>query len=358
MISAGINISYSTLKTLYDGSIAVRWLQHSDGSYRAFLATPTFFCRCAVTTADDILDFETNIKGSENLVDSEEEAYVLLEALMAKLRTTAVFSILPAGRRLNRYSHDFCKKETWYQGSTKVENETLTDSGNHTTYNPATSRHWVDVTHGKLFGEVELRGTYAPVIKVDGTTKTENPAGKTSGDYSINYVTGAVTFNSALTGSEVVTATYYYPGSSLFKAQVPEDYVYRVGEVKVTLAKDVVLKDSVHFQLWGKIGGEMYPLSGAEIYQTLDDYLQDASEIDIEFPVLTGTPGDDAWRMTTVPRLHMRFSYLWSAAIDLQWSATEAVPAAEMEIRAWLANDTPFSGEKGLATFFGRKDPE
>lgn len=266
--------------------------------------------------------------------------------------------VLPGGRRLNRYSHDFCKKETWYQQSTKVENETLTDSGDHQTYNPATSRHWVDVMHGKLFGELELREAYAPVIKVDGVTKTENPAGTSSGDYSINYETGSVTFNSALAGTEVVTATYCYPGSSLFKVQVPEGYLYRVGEVKVTLAKNVVLKDTVKFQLWGKMGGEMYPLSGAEVYQTLDDYLQDASSIDVEFPVLTGTPGDDAWRMTTVPRMHMRFSYLWSAAIDLQWSATEEIPVSEMEIRAWLVNDIPFSGEKGLATFFGRKDSE
>jgi hypothetical protein len=259
--------------------------------------------------------------------------------------------VLPAGRRLNRYSHNFCKKETWYQDSAPVTNETLTDSGDHTIYTPATSRYWVDVTHGKLFGCRELRSTYQPVIKVDGTTKTENLPDQTNGDYSINYATGTVTFNSARSAQAVVTASYSYVRSSLFKAPAPSGYIYRVGEVKVTMAKDIALKDTILFQLWGNIGEGMQPLSGEEVYQTLDDYLQDASTIDVEFPVPMGTPGIDAWRMTTSPRLSMRFSYLWSAVIDLD-------STYDMEIRCWLENDTPHVGELGVATFFGRKDEE
>jgi hypothetical protein len=47
----------------------------------------------------------------------------------------------------------------------------------------------------------------------------------------------------------------------------------------------------------------------------------------------------------------MRFSYLWSAVIDLD-------STYDMEIRCWLENDTPHVGELGVATFFGRKDEE
>lgn len=256
---------------------------------------------------------------------------------------------LPEGRRLNRYSHDFCKKETWYQDSTRVTGETLTDSGNHTLYTPAVSRYWVDVMHGKLFGEWELVATYAPIIKVDTVAKTENSPNLTDGDYSINYATGAITFNSAQSAQVVVTADYSAVGGSLFKAVAPEGYRWRVGEVKVTMSKDIALKDTILFQLWGNIGAGMQPLSGAEVYQTLDDYLQDAASIDPEFPVPTGDVGTDSWRMITSPRLSMRFSYQWSAVIDLE-------SAYAMEIRCWLENDIPHVGDCGFATFFGRKE--
>jgi len=256
---------------------------------------------------------------------------------------------LPTGRRLNRYSHDFCKKETWYQDSTRVTGETLTDSGNHTLYTPAVSRYWVDATHGKIFGELDLRATYEPVIKVDTVAKTENSPNLTDGDYSINYATGVVTFNSAQSAQAVVTADYSAAGSSLFKAVAPEGYLWRVGEVKVTMSKDIALKDTIFFQLWGNIGAGMQPLSGKEVYQTLDDYLQDAASIDPEFPAPTGDAGTDSWRAIVSSRLSMRFSYQWSAVIDLE-------SAYAMEIRCWLENDTPHVGDCGVATFFGRKE--
>jgi hypothetical protein len=256
------------------------------------------------------------------------------------------------GRRHECYTSDFCKKETWWQDSARVTGETLTDSGNHTTYFPATSRYWVDVMHGKVFRERELRENYAPVVKVDGTVKTENPAGRTSGDFSINYVTGAVTFNSALSGTEVVTADYSYVRTSLFKAQAPTGYVWTSNSVKVMYSKNVGMRDSVFFQLWGDVGYGMMPLSSPEIYQTLDDLKKDASHIEWEDAIESGGGGDyDSWRMPTQPRVFLYYDYTARAANALQG-------VYSMEIRCWLESDTPFVGEMGTASFFGRKDEE
>lgn len=270
-----------------------------------------------------------------------------------QLPTRGTAELVPAeGRRHDCYTSDFCKKETWWQDSARVTNETLTDSGDHKTYNPATSRYWVDVTHGKLFREWELQEDYGPVIKVDGNTKTENPAGRTTGDYSIDYTTGDVTFNSALAGTEVVTASYSYVQTSLFKAQAPTGYVWTSNTVKVMYAKNIGMRDSVYFQLWGDVGYGMMPLSSPEIYQTLDDLKKDASRIEWEDSIETGGGGDyDSWRMPTEPRVFLYYDYTARAANALQG-------AYSMEIRCWLENDVPFVGEMGCASFFGRKDEE
>jgi hypothetical protein len=253
------------------------------------------------------------------------------------------------GRRYDVYTTDFTKKETWYQDSARVTGETLTDSGNHTTYTSLVSRFWIDVMHGKIFRERDYRETYAPVVKVDNVAKTEHPAGTTSGDYSVNYTTGAVTFKTALVGTEVVTADYSYARTSLFKAAAPTGYVWTSNVVKVMYSKDMGMKDTIIFQLWGNIGAGMQPLSSPEYYQTLDDLKKDASRSERE--ATADTSAGDTWRMPTQPRCTLFYDYSGRAATSLQG-------AYAMEIRCWLENDIPFVGEMGCASFFGRKDEE
>jgi hypothetical protein len=258
--------------------------------------------------------------------------------------TGEVQPAIPGGRRMNRYSHNFCDKTTWYQDSARVTDETLTDSGNHLLFTPAVSRAWVDVTHGKVFAEQEVQSTYKPVIKVDGATKAEHSPGTTNGDYGINYATGAVTFESEQTGT--VTATYSYAQSSLFKVQAVGGCILRVGYVEVSFSKDVGLKDDTYFQLWGNIGQGMQALSSPEIYRTWDDFVRDSMGglMDIQLPTGAG----DAWRLPGEERWKLRFDYRDLAGIDLD-------PTYSMEIRMWLANDIPHVGGLAHATLFARR---
>lgn len=252
---------------------------------------------------------------------------------------------IPPGRRANHYSHNFCKKETWWQDSARVTNETLTDSGDHKSFTPAVERYWIDVMHGKIFAEQDIRDTYQPVVKVDGTLKTEHSPGTTDGDYGIDYSTGEVTFVAEQTG--VVTASYSYAQTSLFKVAHVHDATVRVGYIEVTFSKDVGLKDTVAFQLWGDIGQGMQPLSGVEYYQTWDDFVRDSMGGVMEVPCPTGA--GDAWRMTSVPRYKLRFDYRDLAGIDL-------LSSLFMEIRMWLVADVPMEGELAHATVFARKE--
>lgn len=292
-------------------------------------------------------DFEENFKDSANAKNLQGVAVEGTAQIAGDVHPMPL-----EGRRHDIYTSDFVKQETWWQDSARVEGETLTDQGAHTVYKPATERYWVDVMHGKIFRERELREVYAPLVKVNSTAKTENPAGTTDGDFSVDYPTGAVTFNSALQAEDVVTADYSYVRTSLFKCPAPDGYVWTSNTVKVMYSKNIGMTDSVFFQLWGDVGYGMMPLSSPEIYQTLDDLKKDASRIEWEDAIESGDPGaENAWRMPTSPRVFLYYDYTARAANALPGSV-------KAEIRCWLENDKAFIGEMGAASFFGRKDEE
>jgi hypothetical protein len=256
---------------------------------------------------------------------------------------------LPEGRRCDFYTPNFCDKTTWYEDSLRVENQAMTDSGDHTTYNLPTAYAVADLKHGKVFGEDNLVEAYGAVVKVDGQEKAEHPPGTTDGDYSRNYETGAVTFKTALAGTEVVTSTHSKIRTSLCKVQPPEGYKLRVGYVEVQFAKDIGLKDTLNFQLWGDVGNGMEPLSGVERYKSMTDYIADAEKAYPLIPVFGGASGN--WRMNQVEVSIFWFDYTARAATDLYSSLS-------MEIRVWLDDDQEFDGSFAVGTFYGVKVEE
>jgi hypothetical protein len=265
---------------------------------------------------------------------------------------------LPEGRRCDHYTPNFCDKTTWYHDSERHTDEALVDSGDHTTYNLSTPCVVVDLKHGKVFGEDNLVGDYGTVVKVDDVEKTENSPGTTDGDYWVNYATGAVTFNTALAGTEAVTMTYSKVQSSLCKVMPPTGKKLRVGYVEVQFSKDIGTKDTLIFQMWGLSDvfapgqfppGTMIPISGAEKYKTLNDFIADAEKAYPVIPVMTGA--GDSWRMYQQERIIYRFDYTSRAATDM-------LSSYGMEIRVWLENDVPYEGEYAVGTFYGVKVDE
>ena len=260
--------------------------------------------------------------------------------------TPLLEKVLPEGRRCDQYTINFCDKRTWYPDSDRVTDEELTDSGDHTTYNLSTPCVVVDMKHGRIFNEDSLVDTYGTVVKVDDVEKTENSPGTTDGDYSVNYLTGAVTFNDALEGDETVTMSYSKVQTSMCKIQPPEGKKMRIAYVEVQVSKNFGLKDTLNFQLWGVNPADppnLIPYTVAEVYKTLDDFIIDSEKAFPEIPVLSG---GDSWRMPTQPRIVFRFDYSIRAATDLLASAL-------MEIRVWLSNDTECDGEYAVGTFYG-----
>jgi hypothetical protein len=234
----------------------------------------------------------------------------------------------------------------------------MTDSGNHTEYTLSTPCTIADVSHGKIFGEDDLIEDYGVVVKVDTVAKTENSPGASGGDFSVDYTNGDVIFNEALTGTEVVTITYSKVLSSLHKIAPPNGYILRVAYVEVQLSKNIGIKDTLNFQMWGLADvfapgqfppGTMIPISGIEKYKTLKDYVCDAEKAYPPIPVFTGA--GDSWRMTSQEIYLFRFDYVDRAVTDM-------ISSYGMEIRVWLENDIEFDGDIGIGTFYGIKEEE
>ena len=274
----------------------------------------------------------------------------------------AVESSLPAGYRHDSYTPNFCDKTTWYYDSDRITTETLVDSGDHTIYNLSTPCYVVDVKHGKIFGEDNLLADYGTVVTIDDVEKIENPPGTTSGDYSVNYTTGAVIFNNALAGTETVKMTYSKVGSSLHVVRPPTGYKLRIGYVEIQFSKNLGMKDTINFQMYGLVdvfapeytpipypSGTLIPISGAERYKTLMDFVADAEKAYPVIPVMNGN--GDAWRHNQDEIIIFRFDYTSRASTDMY--ATYG-----MEIRVWLDNDIEYDGDYAVGTFYGVKVEE
>ena len=246
----------------------------------------------------------------------------------------------PEGSRIEVISPNWCDPTTWYEESESIIGETLSDSGDGLTFNSAHD-HWIDCCNGKLTGESLLHDTYHPAIYDNAVEKTESSPGTTDGDFQINYTTGDVTFNQAPTGP--VTADYHYENGSTFIVKPTSGKILRLTTVEVQFSENVEIMDTVIFQLY--VGG--YPYGNPTIYKTMMDYINEASRAYPSIPAMGGA----SWRGMSQPVHIFQWPYSERGALDLRSSLG-------MEIRISLENDTEFTGNVAVATFYGISEDE
>jgi hypothetical protein len=249
----------------------------------------------------------------------------------------------PEGSRLEVISPNWCDKTTWFEESVEVTDEALTDSGDGLTFNPATARVWVDVMHGKLTGERELRESHQPQIEVDGSPVEENSPGATDKDYSINYSTGAVTFNSSQSGKTVVAKRYHYENGATFTVAPIEGKILRITQIEVQFSENVELNDTVLFQLY--VGGN--PYGDPTVYQTMMDFINEASLAYPSIPKMGGS----SWRGMKGAVHIFRWPYSERGATDLKASLG-------MAIKIKLEGNNEFGGDVAVATVYGISESE
>ena len=179
----------------------------------------------------------------------------------------------PIGFVVDEVTPNLADKTTWWVDALPVVNDTMVDQGSHTEYRLSVGDQVIlDFIHGKLTNEdainmgltaawqqaVSPDASAHPVVKVDGVVKTEDaPFGGAQGDYSVDYRTGAVTFHSALGGTEVVTVSCGIAGKWQMTIQPGEDQTVEILQGEVQWTGNIELKDSIYqdVEVWDEQSG-------------------------------------------------------------------------------------------------------
>lgn len=233
----------------------------------------------------DVTDFATNYMGSSIAVSGLDGVATLtppsINALGAQL--VDVTASLHQKNSLTIVSHDYSEPCTWWQNSTKVTQEVLTDIGSGI----FTSAHslWVNVEHPKIFNDETLnpgwaeggyqnqdyyylswwqpnasilrRDYYYPIVEVQpggsGSWITVTPSDATYG-HTFEYSAGKVHFNdiSGWTGGTLVRATYFWVAEtaqgSLFQIGPQAGEKWYLVYTKVQISVGSSWQDSVIFE--------------------------------------------------------------------------------------------------------------
>jgi len=212
----------------------------------------------------DATDFETNYKAKCN--KQTDTSAVGSQLVEQSIYTGPLYS-----KAVSIVTVDLTDRTSWYQKSVKVVDEILTDSGDGLTFN-SINPWWVNI-YGKL------TYTYKQIPKRDGTFGAHtdwaaiisiNNVVQTSG-YTVDYITGKVTFTSSQSGNAVKATYWHTNGVSNFGEWLlvpPTGMKYIVEHVEVQLTTDVVISSPVRMEIWA--GGNL------SAYGNFPDYLFNA----------------------------------------------------------------------------------
>jgi len=287
---------------------------------------------------------------------------VQLSGLKSTFDNKLVVSVWPTeGSRSNLISHNWCDPTTWYTSSVRIGDEIILGDGSgvyRTGHSPV-----LDLTHGKLFGEDFLEARTGQVLKailyVNDILLTEMDPDTGLGDYSLDYLTGVLTFTLAPVGP--VRISYNYTTDSSWYLQPTPGKVLRIKDVEVQFSKDCSIRDTIEFGAQGQaqyfaphlvtqgvLQAETYiPLGMPVRYKTMKDFLDEANG---SLPITPKTThANPTWRD------------LADDVITLPWNyqATINVFSAQgMRIRVKLLNDRPYQGAFATSTFYALSEDE
>lgn len=245
-----------------------------------------------------------------------------------------------SGTKSTHITHNWCDKTTWYSNATRVVDEVATVDTPYTVYKITANRVMIDSYHGKITGEdhiVDSSGnSFRVVVKVNDVTKTErDPHVGSGGDYTVDYLNGKVTFTSALQSGDVVKITYHYAGNSEYLITPAVAKSILIHQVEAQFTDDVVVNDSVVFQL--KVAGN--PYGNPSVYKTMQDFVNEANGVFPSIPIIGGA----GWRGS--PKAIYTFPWNYIAMTEIKSSLA-------MSVSVKLQHDVPFGGTSATATFY------
>lgn len=273
--------------------------------------------------------------------------------------------------RSTQISHDWCDPTTWYSSAVYVPLTTLARIGGVESEGNVTGAVYalghtniIDTYHGKITNEdflldAEERG-FRVGVTLNGAAKLErDPHVGSGGDYVVDYVAGTITFPGVVPADCTVQASFHYATTSTYVVRPTAGHSLKVDIVEVQFSDDLVMNDTVRFEVFGYVdvfapalvennivpSGTKIPLGNPFLYKTLQDFMNDSFRAYPAYPALGG-PG---WRGSHRPVIVFDWDYL--ASITL-------LASAGMEIRVSLEHDAAFGGSVATATFYCLEDAE
>lgn len=226
-----------------------------------------------------------------------------------------------------KVSHDLTDRTTWYQQSTQVTGETLTDSGDGLTFDGANA-NWIDLENGKLYDESVINdGTYDVKIYIDDVLQ--------SSGYTVNHSAGSVTFDSSQSGN-TIKADYHYENGSTWTLAPTSGKLLQIEHAEIQFSKNISVDAHIYFEVWAY---NPYDLPNkVMVRQTTYKSVKDL--------IAAGNLGQGyipAIDVLTQDVVVFPFNYV--SLITLKSSQ-----GAELRVR--VKDDTEFGGEWGVGTFY------
>lgn len=277
---------------------------------------------CPTNTAHEVNDDSVSIV---NIVDS---------ALSTDDQGSVKITESPrSGSRKTIISHNFCDKTSWYRESTRIVGdgygEILVPSDGYQAFQ-SENTYWVDIKHGKIFGEDLISTSYEVLVTVDGSPQVEDQ------DYSIFYEDGYINFNQAQSDTAEVRAIYSKAGSSVFTISPDPGKKLRVLYTEIQFDTSGNINSPINFQGFGY---NPYDLPNKIAYGARERY-KSAKDL---LGVANGGQSVPAFGELNFPTVVLPFNYV--ATTDLKASQGA-------EVRIWIDNDIQLEGAFGTMTAY------
>lgn len=235
----------------------------------------------------------------------------------------AVFK--PEYQSFARATHDFTNKCTWYTDSVRVLNETA---------NPISlvlfglaNTNIIDVVNGVINRQDTLQ-QYRVVVKVNGVEVTSG--------FTINHVTGQITFAVALLVTDVVTVDYSYATTSRWVIAPSSGKTLIINHSELQFSTDVQVTRPLRFEIWVYNPMDLPNkfIYEAVQYNSMKDIIQEANLGQGLIPQVADLPTD----------IHV-FPFNYVTVKPMGHSI-----GAELVIKT--LDDEPIGGSYGTATFY------
>ena len=321
----GIAESYSLESEIKKSSIliAIDYITVSgdslDIAFKAALSTED------KATLDSLVLAHTGVK----IIEPES---VVLSEKRSVVTNRLEFQVMkPEGSSTTKVSYDWCDKTTWYQGSLQITDEVMVNSGDGLTYNSA-NEGWIDLTHGKLYGEDALDDQKEPVIYDNGV--------EVNSGFTIDYKTGDVVFDLSPTGP--VTCDYWYAQGSTWSLVPDPGKTLFIEHAELNFSKDIDMTNPVVFEIWVYNPSDLpnkVPYQSIK-YKNIKDIINSANLGQGYIPAVGGLQNDV---------LVFPFNYATVKPLSSSYGA---------ELRISLENDQELGGEWSTATFYVLSEDE